>query len=336
MAKPHSFRLQQFFSVLFPITDGLVEIRPFHPSLGLDRHGRAFLPIGNKAKLAGYCLSLGEQLHVYFGVCTRNKEAKGSRQGTKQYLDRLPALWADLDCKVFGSLPAAQTALKRYPFPPSIIVFTGHGYHAYWVLDEPIRLEDAPRSRLEAALKVLQVDLFGADNVSDLTRILRVPFTYNVKDKNHPVLAEVVSINGKRYHIDTLLEPLPAAKLAAGFSSLPRGIDEARYDNLEAVMKTEFITHCREHAATLPEPLWYAMITNLIGFHGGRKAIHTLSIPHPNYSFEQTEEKIAHALATAPGPHSYHYIAEHGFSSAELVSGELSSPASAAFTRKSA
>ncbi len=69
--------------------------------------------------------------NVYFGVCPR--ESMKPRPDN-QY--RLPALWAALDfsaeshsgrASYFKLLSRAALAVRRFPYPPSIIVESGHG-----------------------------------------------------------------------------------------------------------------------------------------------------------------------------------------------------------------
>src|SRR5262245_27414955 len=68
-----------------------------------------------------------------------------------------------------------------------------------------------------------------------------------------------------------------------------------------------FLQHCRENAATLSEPEWYAMVSNMARLEGGQEIVHKLSGPYPRYSSTETDKKIAHALHAA-GPHTCHYI----------------------------
>ena len=325
--------LQYFFSALFPTDHGYVEIRPFTRAGKLVHRKRAFLAADNTGRIARYVLAQKAQFHMYFGVCTRNAAGRGRRRGTRQYLDALTAFWADLDAKRFRGLSRAKAALDRFPLSPSILVFTGHGYHAYWLLNRPVSLRTADTAKLRAGLKALQTRVLGGDDVSDLTRIMRVPWSYNIKGE-HPILTKVISIAETRYPLDALLARLPWEDVLHRDFGAGTGLVPEHYHGLNRVLQSDFIAYCRDHAKTLPEPLWYAMITNLIGFRGGRKAIHDLSRPHPNYSFEETEEKIAHAVSDAPGPHSYRYIADHGFRSADLDDPHLISPASRAFVNQ--
>lgn len=318
-----------FYSLLYPLTRGWVEVRAF-PRFG--RAGeRSFVRASDPVEIAQTVLRLAPRLAVYSGVCTRTDEAVRERRGTRESLQDLTAFWADIDAKFFEGLETAREVLKRFPLEPSIVVFTGHGFHGYWLLKQPVSLPGADTARLEQALKTLQVDVLGTDNVSDLPRVMRAPDTWNRKDKDHPVRTSLVAMRDLRYDLDRLLAELPAPRDTGQMRQPGSGLVEGRNDGLDLVLASDFLAYCRTQAKTLSEPLWYAMITNLIGFRGGRAAIHDLSRPHPGYSHAETEWKIEHALSDAPGPHSYRFIAEHGFVSKDLADPRLVSPASRAF-----
>jgi hypothetical protein len=74
---------------------------------------------------------------LYFAPCLR-KEKKGS--ATSAIL--LPALWVDIDCD--GDPQKREKGMAKlcgFDPAPSIIVDSGGGWHAYWLLDEPFMLE---------------------------------------------------------------------------------------------------------------------------------------------------------------------------------------------------
>ena len=73
-----------------------------------------------------------------------------------------------------------------------------------------------------------------------------------------------------------------------------------------------FIRHCRDDAAHLSEPEWFAMVSNVSRCENGPGAVHTLSGPYPSYTTQETDAKIAHAL-TDTGPHTCGYIQAQGF-----------------------
>lgn len=80
----------------------------------------------------------------------------------------------------------AFARIDKAPFPPTLIIDSGGGYHAYWMFTEPVTVTDANRTHIQA-VQAAWVDLIGCDPVSkDLARVLRVPGTKNVKPQYAP------------------------------------------------------------------------------------------------------------------------------------------------------
>ncbi len=73
-----------------------------------------------------------------------------------------------------------------------------------------------------------------------------------------------------------------------------------------------FLQHCRDASASLSEPRWMAMISNLCRFADGPALIHELSKGYPAYSPAETDAKIAH-LSTSSGPVTCEVIQSEGF-----------------------
>ena len=71
-----------------------------------------------------------------------------------------------------------------------------------------------------------------------------------------------------------------------------------------------FIKHCCDDAETLPEPDWYAKLTITSRCKDGRRLAHKYSEAHPAYDFDDTEQKIEHAL-TDTGPYLCETIKKH-------------------------
>jgi hypothetical protein len=114
---------------------------------------------------------------LYFGVATR----KGG--GDKSHCRELAAFFADVD-------DADENVLKKiesFTPEPSLINFSGGGYHAYWLLKEPMNAHD---SRIEPILKGISSALDGDSSCAEIARILRVPGTFNHK----PEYSEPVAV----------------------------------------------------------------------------------------------------------------------------------------------
>jgi hypothetical protein len=113
-------------------------------------------------------------------------------------------LWVDIDVgkkdkegKAIGPQSDADVdaMLAKY-LTPSFTVSTGHGTHAYWLLDEPIiTSEPSERLAFKTALVRLQKTMMSRsgmhlDSVGDLARVMRVPGTTNRKQEPFmPVVA---------------------------------------------------------------------------------------------------------------------------------------------------
>jgi len=86
----------------------------------------------------------------------------------------------------------------------------------------------------------------------------------------------------------------------------------------------KFMNFCADSPEKVSEPLWYAMISNIVSIRpGGYSIAHKLSKGHPGYDRSETDQKIHHAL-DATGPHTCEYIMSNGSNVAGIVtSGRL-------------
>ncbi len=135
--------------------------------------------------------------NVYFGVNTTARPGDAHSRALKEpepnkpnapIVAALGALYCEWDAKDFdGSKEAILAhidALWRQgeglPWP-SVLVDSGGGWQGYWLLEEPLRIDDANRAQV-AHTQAEWVRLWeGDDNVKDLARVLRLPGTRNFK-----------------------------------------------------------------------------------------------------------------------------------------------------------
>ena len=208
---------ERYFGQLHPelAAGERIEVRHRPPSPD-GRMRRAFFADAREA--ARLAVRLGAENDVYVGVAARHGE-----DGTKKGVCRMAAVWADLDAKDGHTREGRLAQIDELPCRPSMIVWTGGGFHAYWPLEEPA---GSPRDmdRAELAMRRLAAGL-DSDPVYDRSRILRVPGTYNHKyGEPRPVTLEVFE-PGRRYALARLLEmarSLPGAA-DAGTASASAG-----------------------------------------------------------------------------------------------------------------
>jgi hypothetical protein len=161
--------LVEFLSSLVGLNEGeQVELRIKATATTGEMTPYFFKGIGKAVKFA---LARAEGCDVFFGVAPR------PGRGTKAEVTEASAGWADLDRKANVRLSTLQKRLDLFPLPPTYVVSTGGGLHAYWRLNERCQATD-----IEQALKAIRLCL-SSDNVTDITRIMRLPFTTNYKYK---------------------------------------------------------------------------------------------------------------------------------------------------------
>jgi hypothetical protein len=138
--------------------------------------------------------------NIYFGV---NPRALSKRK-KQDDIENVVCLWADLDGKDFqnGKEDAFQS-IKEFSPKPNIIVDSGNGYHAYWILKEPIiNVDDDMRLLFKQVLSGVIRTLHADSHAINLDRIMRLPGTYNIK-KEDPLECKIISLSlEKTYSLD--------------------------------------------------------------------------------------------------------------------------------------
>ncbi len=128
---------------------------------------------------------------AYFAVGLRKPGLTRWKRGGAAEVVALPAFYTDLD----DPTDAALIKLRGARLPPSVIVWSGGGYHAYWLLDEPT-------TDLNTAWQVLQTlaRTFGGDGLSP-AQSLRLPGTVNTKPERGGALCHLVERSDRHYHL---------------------------------------------------------------------------------------------------------------------------------------
>lgn len=198
-----------------------------------------------------------QRIDLYVGVGLAPKDYGPAHRCPGDKIAAISALWADLDLrsKAHGNkpLPASERdALSILPagLPPSTVVSTGNGLHAWWIFKEPW-VFDSDEERVDAARlaarwsTLLRVNAasrgWSFDRLSDLARVLRVPGTQNWKDPENPKPITVYSQTDRRYnpsdleeYLDDMQIPDPEAQESAAkewaerFADKPLVIDVSR------------------------------------------------------------------------------------------------------------
>jgi len=124
---------------------------------------------------------------IYVGVCPRKEQ-----KGTKEAVGRVHVLWADLDAKGFGDdKQKAFEAIHQFMRKPTMIVDSGHGYHAYWLLKEAL----TEMWLVEGCLKGIANAVNADSAVCEVSRVMRLPGSVNNKDEANQILVKIVELS---------------------------------------------------------------------------------------------------------------------------------------------
>jgi putative DNA primase/helicase len=188
---------------------GEIEIRTFQP-----RPSQYFFSSASDA--ANLAVELAYQnMDVYVGVNPR-----AGKQGKKENVLYLSAFHAEVDYGNLGhkkkpeheTYEEALEAIDNFHMEPSMVVHSGGGFHCYWILENPLCVANYGTDTLENINKALTQSLHGDPGTHDISRVLRIPGTYNFKNPQKPRSVETILINGIKYQLDAFLGLLVTLK----------------------------------------------------------------------------------------------------------------------------
>ncbi len=221
-----------FLARFFGETEQAIELRACPNIKGTP--GAQSMMTRDTAEIASFCRRKDEPgMGLYFGVCTRRN---GVTSGTAANVVECPALWVDIDCAKQGIAGAdARAALEFLPHPPTVIVNSGGGLHAYWILEQAVDVSPGQPGvqRITAALRKLAMILAGDMQCAEVARILRLPGTMNSKDATRalyggePAVCAVLTDTGAVHDMDELCEWLEGQRtVLEGKVAAPRPVKE--------------------------------------------------------------------------------------------------------------
>lgn len=313
--------IQEFFLNLYSDTTGYLSITTIKKGVvktkqfSTNELERAVLYANEQAE---------NGVDVYFSLGLQHELLDSNSRGKAENVCAIPGLWADIDIadeKAHSSRelpPNSELALKIIaclPFKPTIIIFSGHGLHIYFLFTEPwILSNEAERREAEMLSRGLQSVLreeakksgWILDNTANLAQMLRVPNSFNYKNPEDPKTVSILEANYERRYspqdfkqfLNQYLQPDDDSD-----TTTKRGSVDDILNNCV------FIQHCRDNSRALTEPEWHAMVNICCHTVDGVKKIHEFSCDYPKYSEEETDEKIRQALQKNC-PHSCRYIKE--------------------------
>jgi hypothetical protein len=298
----------------------------------LEKDGKArtkWYDFGQLDEMAAYAVESGKTYNTYFGVNPRVKNLGEHLRGSNKDIAAVIGTYTDFDIKGDAhkekNLPETKEELMAFlmslPKVPTAIVESGNGIHTYWLFDEIYYIRnESDRVYAERILKgwesFVKEEAFREygwkfDSVSDLPRMLRAVGTLNHKTAELPV-CKVTSFSENRFSPSDFDEytSVQPVKKSAGSTETDSFALMGTGSGRDLIESCVFLQHCRDDAENLPEPVWYAAITNLAQTADGESVIHEISSPYPGYTHAETQRKYIHA-AQENKPVTCEYIKNH-------------------------
>jgi len=156
--------------------------------------------------------------NLWFTIGVLGIKPRHGRGGTS-IISGIPGLVADIDCTEDvhnqEELPTKDQALgfiSEIPLKPSMIVWSGGGFHVYWLFEE-VWMFETPEEREQAKLLSKRWQQFimargkekgwKLNNVGSLGHLVRIPGTYNHKRARLPV--KIIAKNYFTYSFDSIV-----------------------------------------------------------------------------------------------------------------------------------
>jgi len=276
----------------------------------LEKDGKArtkWFDFGQLDEMAAYAVESGKTYNTYFGVNPRVKNLGEHLRGSNKDIAAVIGTYTDFDIKGDAhkekNLPETKEELMAFlmslPKIPTAIVESGNGIHTYWLFDEIYYIRnESDRVYAERILKgwesFVKEEAFREygwkfDSVSDLPRMLRAVGTLNHKTAELPV-CKVTSFSENRFSPSDFDEytSVQPVKKSAGSTETDSFALMGTGSGRDLIESCVFLQHCRDDAENLPEPVWYAAITNLAQTADGESVIHEISSPYPGYTHAET------------------------------------------------
>lgn len=239
--------VRDFLAALFKGVDGYVNVRTLPPV------EQGFFPIAAVEALEAFVKPRRDR-NVYVGAASRRTDHDGSLAGC----GALPALFADIDFRAETDEGEARRTLEALALAPSIVVQSGGGLQPWWLLREPLDLQqDAIRAK--SLLRRLAISLNADLTAAEPARVLRLPNTQNFKYQPARRVHVEVFDPDRRYNISELDEWLPVepreTRVLAGPTpdAIPAGSRNAHLTSLAGSMRKRGMTEAAIAAALVAE-----------------------------------------------------------------------------------
>ena len=149
----------------------------------------------------------GRAYCLYYSVYTFNPEDK--KTITKDNAQSTQILCADLDHITESEFAPILDKLKKNGLEPNYSIFSGHGFQLIYKLDKP----STDKELLAEFTEAMKANGYPVDEkIKDCARVMRLPYTVNNKDPEHPVETYIYSTHEGAYSLKDIQNKLGMKK----------------------------------------------------------------------------------------------------------------------------
>lgn len=311
---------RDFFESVLP-EGGLFCIARLNPKGGQPKHDK----YENLDDLCGALKQANVTKENYYFAISSFKDRDATKFRGQENALNTRCLILDVDVKdkegyihtQADALPLIEMLCQSLGLPKPLIVNSGYGYHVYWPFEQAIDSREwkVLAKAFHAACSLFAPQLVAdASRVSDSASILRIPGTYNLKNR------QAVKVVVEQWN-DVFLRPEDVRTILARFiktepvkSALDHLTQPKEYEPTPlapTVKNCNWLGSYVKHMAEAEEPVWYAVMGLAPYFTHTRKdgtkingadVAHVLSKGHPDYSHDATVIKFHQAKNAQSGP----------------------------------
>lgn len=260
-------------------------------------------PASDRDLILDRAASLSKKSQVYFGINRRSHLLSIGERGGNRDVGNISIIGMDIDVsdpkEPDKELPQSQeealTLLETFSLKPSFTISSGVGVHAYWALNEEIEItNDQERKDAQELVRSFYRGFaefahpYKFDSTHDLSRMLRFPGSWNLKDSKNPRQVVFLSENPERTYSISEIKGVGIAKL----TSLPKQPLQVKPGamSLTKVSKgCSWVNNALVNPRSVKYPEWFAVASILYFADDGRARFHEWSKMHPDYDAAETD-----------------------------------------------
>lgn len=237
---------------------------------------------------------------MYFAPANFKTSSDGRKQSN---VASVRAFWLDIDCKNDGysskeeALEALLSFCTTVAPKPSAIVDSGGGIHVYWILDhaiEPTEWQHAAKRLRQACVEHgLRAD---HSRTTDYSSLMRIPGSVNQSVR---AVATVI-FESDSVTLDEFTARMPPIRVPSSDAEFTVPFNTPPGDAHQIADRCAAMGQIRELRGNVQEPLWYAGLQVIAHCANAEHIAIEWSNGHPEFSIEETLEKLARASHVGP------------------------------------